>query len=72
MDTVMAGAAAFNSLALILSAPVDLSKRRAMSVPYTVCCFISGIENYVSSLPLTKCLSCLCCCCRVSWLSLVY
>ena len=35
-DTVMAGSAAFNSLALILSTPVDLSERRAMSARYTV------------------------------------
>ena len=56
-DAVRAGAAAFNSLALILSAPVDLSERRAMSLFYTVCCLISGIENDVSNLSLTKCLS---------------
>ena len=62
-DTVVAGAAAFNSLALILSAPVDLSERRVMSAQYTVCCLISGIENDVSSLSLTQCLSCVCCCC---------
>ena len=46
-DTVTAGAAAFNSLALMLSAPVDLSERRAMRAPYTVCCLISGIGNDV-------------------------
>ena len=57
-DTVMAGAAAFNSLALVLSAPVDLSERRVMSALYTVCCLISGIESDVSNLSLTKCLSC--------------
>ena len=66
------GYSAFNSLALILSAPVDLSERRDTNSLYTVCCLISGIENDVSSLSLTKCLSCVCCCCRVSWLSLVY
>ena len=44
--TVMAGAAAFNSLALILSAPVDLSERRVMSALYTVCCLISGVETH--------------------------
>ena len=62
-DTVRADAAACNSLALILSAPVDLSERRAMSAIYIVCCLISGIENDVSSLSLIKCLSCMCCCC---------
>ena len=46
-DTVRAGAAAVNSLALILSAPGDLSERRAMRAPYTVCCLISGIGNDV-------------------------
>ena len=70
--TVMAGAADFNSLALILSAHADLSEWRAMSALYTVCCLIYGIENDVSSLSLTQCLSCVCCCCRESWLSLVY
>ena len=70
-DTVVAGPAAFNSLALILSAPVDLSERRAVSAMY-VCCLISAIENDVQSLSTTKCLSCVCCCCRVSWLSQVY
>ena len=68
-DSVVAGAAAFNSLALILSAPVDLSERRAMNAMYTVRCLISGIENDVSSLSLTKYLRCVCCCCCccVSW-----
>ena len=35
-DTVMAGAADFNSLALILSAPVDLTELSAISALYTV------------------------------------
>ena len=39
-----------------------------MSALYTVCCLISGIENDVSNLSLIKCLSCVCCCCRMSWL----
>ena len=50
----MADAAAFNSLALILSAPGELSEQRVMSALYTVSCVISGIENDVSSLSLTK------------------
>ena len=57
-DTVMANAATFNSLALILSAPVDLSEQRAMSALYTVCSLTSGIEYAVSSLSLTTCCSC--------------
>ena len=70
IDTAMAGAAAFNSLSLLLD--LDLSEWRVMSALYTVCCLNSGNENNVSSLSLTKCLSCVSCCCRVSWLSLVY
>ena len=74
-DPVMAGAAAFNSLTLILSVPVDLSERRAMSALYTGCCLTSGIENDVSTLPLTTCLSCVCCWCLgcykcIEWLCL--
>ena len=65
-DIVMAGATAFNSLTLMLSAPVDLSEQRAMSALDTVRCLISDIENDVCSLTLTLCLSCVCCCCRVS------
>ncbi len=54
-DTVTVVAAASSSLVLILSAPVDLSERRAVNVLYTVCSLISGIENVVSNLTLTKC-----------------
>ena len=50
IDTVVAGAAALNIQALILSTPEDLPGRSATRVLFTVCSMISRMKNLPSSL----------------------